>query len=339
MTSIFISNLVYAVTAPELQTLFGKCGTITAIDVLASKNGRAKGLATITFKDKAGVDAALKLDNTTFSERVINVRLEKTQEERDANKAERRTTEKTTRESLPKKERTVKPRVAREDIKRVDADPTSVYVGNLSWSTTDDSLKALFSTFGTVVSAKVATAETGRSKGYGMVKFSTPASAEKAVVAMDKKEVEGREFRVKADAGARLPSEVAQAGAPRSSNDDELTQVAGRRRKTTTKRTTEDRSEQAPRVPRTKKVAEPKVGFWLYVTNVAWTTTDETLTEAFKPFSVVKAEVVKTSTGRAKGFASIQVATKAAGEKAIAAMNEKEVDGRNLLVRWDQNSQ
>jgi RNA recognition motif-containing protein len=57
-----------------------------------------------------------------------------------------------------------------------------LYVGNLSYSTTEDDLRDLFSQAGVVKSATVITdRETGRSKGFGFVEMTTQAEAEKAI--------------------------------------------------------------------------------------------------------------------------------------------------------------
>ncbi len=57
-----------------------------------------------------------------------------------------------------------------------------LYVGNLSYATTEDDLKALFSNAGTVTSvAVIKDRETGRSKGFAFVEMSTKEEADKAV--------------------------------------------------------------------------------------------------------------------------------------------------------------
>lgn len=72
-----------------------------------------------------------------------------------------------------------------------------IYCGNLSFSTTDDALKTAFEAFGEVVSAKVIVDRvTERSKGFGFVEMSDDDSADKAIQAMDGKELEGRRIRV-----------------------------------------------------------------------------------------------------------------------------------------------
>jgi RNA recognition motif-containing protein len=70
---------------------------------------------------------------------------------------------------------------------------TKLYVGKLSFNTTNDSLNALFAQFGTVVSAEVATdRETGRSRGFGFVEMENDANAQKAIETLDGKDFEER---------------------------------------------------------------------------------------------------------------------------------------------------
>jgi RNA recognition motif-containing protein len=72
-----------------------------------------------------------------------------------------------------------------------------IYVGNLSYSTTDDSLKNAFAAFGNVVSAAVITDKmSGRSKGFGFVEMSTDEEAQAAVTKMDGQELDGRQIKV-----------------------------------------------------------------------------------------------------------------------------------------------
>lgn len=72
-----------------------------------------------------------------------------------------------------------------------------LYVGNLSYSVTDQDLTSLFSQYGTVVSAKVITdRETGRGKGFGFVEMSTNEEAEAAINQLNNKEHGGRPLKV-----------------------------------------------------------------------------------------------------------------------------------------------
>ena len=72
-----------------------------------------------------------------------------------------------------------------------------LYVCNLSYSTTDDSLKNAFAAFGTVESSKVIMdRESGRSKGFGFIEMSSDEEAAAAITGLDGQVVDGRNLRV-----------------------------------------------------------------------------------------------------------------------------------------------
>jgi len=76
-------------------------------------------------------------------------------------------------------------------------DKPKLYVGNLPYSVDDAGLSSLFSSFGTVKSAKVITdRESGKSKGFGFVEFEKIADAESAADGLNGKEVAGRALTV-----------------------------------------------------------------------------------------------------------------------------------------------
>lgn len=72
-----------------------------------------------------------------------------------------------------------------------------LYVGGLSYDTTDDGLNELFSTAGTVLSAEVIKDRySGRSKGFGFVEMESEEEAEKAVAQFNGTTLDGREVTV-----------------------------------------------------------------------------------------------------------------------------------------------
>ncbi len=72
-----------------------------------------------------------------------------------------------------------------------------LFVGGLAWATSDDSLRAAFEEFGPVSEAKVVLdRDTGRSRGFGFVTFEEDANGQKAIEALDGKELDGRSIRV-----------------------------------------------------------------------------------------------------------------------------------------------
>lgn len=72
-----------------------------------------------------------------------------------------------------------------------------LYVGNLAYSETSDSLEQMFAEFGTVVSAQVIQdRDTGRSKGFGFVEMDSEEAAQQAISGMNQKDVGGRSLTV-----------------------------------------------------------------------------------------------------------------------------------------------
>jgi len=74
---------------------------------------------------------------------------------------------------------------------------TKLYVGNLSYKTTDETLRTMFAEFGEVTSATVITdRDSGRSKGFGFVEMEAEQAATAAIAALNGKMVDDREIRV-----------------------------------------------------------------------------------------------------------------------------------------------
>jgi len=72
-----------------------------------------------------------------------------------------------------------------------------LYVGGLSYQTTDDSLQAAFAQAGTIVSAVVIKDKfSGQSKGFGFVEMSTDEEANAAIEMWNEKELDGRTVKV-----------------------------------------------------------------------------------------------------------------------------------------------
>ena len=72
-----------------------------------------------------------------------------------------------------------------------------IYVGNLAYSTNDESLRSAFAAYGEVASARVVSDRmTGRSKGFGFVEMPDRTQAQAAIDALNGKELDGRTLRV-----------------------------------------------------------------------------------------------------------------------------------------------
>ena len=72
-----------------------------------------------------------------------------------------------------------------------------IYVGNMSYGTTESTIEELFGEFGEVSSVKLITdRETGRAKGFGFVTMNDDAAANKAIEELNGKEFDGRTLRI-----------------------------------------------------------------------------------------------------------------------------------------------
>ncbi len=72
-----------------------------------------------------------------------------------------------------------------------------LFVGNLPWSVNDDSLKQHFADFTPSAANVVADRDSGRSRGFGFVKFEDDAKAAEAIEALNGKEIDGRPITVR----------------------------------------------------------------------------------------------------------------------------------------------
>lgn len=72
-----------------------------------------------------------------------------------------------------------------------------LYVGNVSYGTTEETLRDLFSQFGEVASVRmISDKATGRYKGFSFVEMGSEDQAEAAMAALDGQEVDGRQIKV-----------------------------------------------------------------------------------------------------------------------------------------------
>ena len=72
-----------------------------------------------------------------------------------------------------------------------------LFVGSLSWNTSDGDLEQAFGRFGDLVEAKVIMdRDSGRSRGFGFVTFSDGEAGRKAIEELDGTELDGRTIRV-----------------------------------------------------------------------------------------------------------------------------------------------
>jgi RNA recognition motif-containing protein len=73
----------------------------------------------------------------------------------------------------------------------------NIFVGNLSFTATEDSVRSMFEAYGTVDRVSIVTdRDTGQPKGFGFVEMANDAEAEKAISALNGTELNGRALTI-----------------------------------------------------------------------------------------------------------------------------------------------
>jgi RNA recognition motif-containing protein len=273
-----------------------------------------------------------------------------------------------------------------------------VFAGNLAYSTTDEGLKTFFAAaVSDIISATVIMRGT-RSAGYGFVALPTLEAAEKAVAALDKTELDGRQIIVEvakpADqkdkekkekkqkrrtgrrGGKAVPGEVTEAEAngnadeaPAAGGTDEAAKPKKKKKKSPRKpkvkadgdaaaapapaegdeaaaaKAARPRKTRTPRPPRPAgedPVGEPSKNM-LFVANLGFNIDEAGLQTLFTDagINVVSARVVRRSYGKprkSKGYGFVDVGNEEEQKKAIAALDGKDLEGRNIAVKVAVNT-
>jgi RNA recognition motif-containing protein len=179
-----------------------------------------------------------------------------------------------------------------------------VYVGNLSWSVTWRDLKDHMRSAGEVTRADVLQGYDGRSKGCGIVEYATVEEANTAVETLNDSELMGRQIFAREDReekGANANTGGGASGGAKSSGSGSGD------------------------------------GKSVYVGNLAYEVAWQDLKDHMRSVGdVLHAEVMTMHDGRSKGCGIVEFATPDGAKKAIAELNDTELQGRNIFVREDR---
>ncbi|OUM64964.1 hypothetical protein PIROE2DRAFT_24758, partial [Piromyces sp. E2] len=171
--TIFVGNLSYNMTEDWLAEEFSVVGEVVGARIITDReSGRSKGYGYVDFADKATAEKAVN----EYNGKELDGREVRLDFANSPNKS-----------SKPKKNYDNKPR---------SAPSKTVFIGNLSWNTTEQTLSDMFNEYGNVVSIRIPTEkETGRKKGFGYVEFDEIDAATKALE-LSGTEVDGRAIRL-----------------------------------------------------------------------------------------------------------------------------------------------
>ena len=173
---IFVANLPWRVDSNALGDFFSKYGDVVDANVVMDPEGRSKGFGFVKFHSSNDVDRVMSdADNLTMAGRQINVRI-KTSVPRD-------------RERSSPRERTV-------NSLGNEKNPESnvIFVGNLSFNSTEDSIREFFEEVGVVIQVRYPM-DNGRAKSFCHVEFDSVETAVKAME-RDGTNLDGRSIRL-----------------------------------------------------------------------------------------------------------------------------------------------
>jgi len=219
----------------------------------------------------------------------------------------------------------------KSETKEKNVEKNRVYVGNLSYRTTSEELKAYFLTVCSgVTSAEVISYPNGRSKGCGLVEFKSPSEAEKAIKELNNTELASRKIFIREDREEK--------GFQGGTNNKNITKKPINRqpeRRIYNYNNNNNRNYQ-PRDQKQDSRKKNTDGSNLYVGNLPYATQDQDLKSLFEDFGeVVKAEVSLDRNGRSKGFGIVKMNNIEEANAAIVGLNEHEFQSRKLVVRID----
>ncbi|KAI9226061.1 MAG: hypothetical protein DHS80DRAFT_19341 [Piptocephalis tieghemiana] len=278
--NVFIKNLDPAIDNKVLHDTFSAFGNILSCKVATDSHGHSRGYGFVHYETKEAAENAIaNVDGMLLNDKKVYVG-----------------------HHIPRKERSSK-------LEEQKAKYTNVYVKNLDTSVTTEDFEALFSKYGTVTSAVVATdPATGTSKGFGFVNFSTHEEAAKAVDALNDIEFHGKKL------------------------------YAGRAQK---KEEREDELRRQYEAAKAEKLSKYQ-GVNLYVKNLDESVDDDRLREEFSIFgTITSAKVMREDAPaiKSKGFGFVCFSAPEEATKAVTEMNGRLIAGKPIYVALAQRKE
>lgn len=178
--ALFCGNLAWETTTEAVQQAFAQWYPV-GVDLKIGRDGRSRGFAIVTFADAASAAAAnVAMAGFAIDGRDVNCRFDKgkgggASQSRGAGGG------------------------GGGDFDDANCTNCSVFVGNLSWDTTSETLNDIFAKFNCVSTNVVYDRHGERSRGYGTAMFSSPSDATAAIAAVDGMDLDGREIFCKVD--------------------------------------------------------------------------------------------------------------------------------------------
>ncbi|ETN42053.1 uncharacterized protein HMPREF1541_03992 [Cyphellophora europaea CBS 101466] len=165
--NVFIKNLDAAIDNKALHDTFSQFGNILSCKVAQDELGNSKGYGFVHYETAEAANNAIKsVNGMLLNDKKVFVG-----------------------HHIPKRDRMSK-------FEEMKANFTNVYIKNIDESVSDDDFTKLFEQYGDVISATITRDETGKSRGFGFVNYTTHESASKAVDELNDKDFHGKNLYV-----------------------------------------------------------------------------------------------------------------------------------------------
>ncbi|XP_075674476.1 polyadenylate-binding protein 3-like [Castanea sativa] len=274
--NVFIKNLDTSIDNKALNETFAAFGTVLSCKVAVDSNGQSRGYGFVQFENEESAQNAIaRLNGMLINDKKVYVGLF----------------------------------VRRQERNQQNGSPkfTNVYVKNLAEATTDEDLKKLFGTYGTITSAVVMRDANGKSRCFGFVNFQSPDEAAAAVEKLN---------------GS-------------STSDDKVLYVGRAQRKA--EREAELKAKfQQERISRYEKLQ----GANLYLKNLDDNINDDKLKELFSEFgTITSSKVMLDPQGHSKGSGFVAFSTPEEATKALNEMSGKMIGRKPLFVAVAQRKE
>ncbi|XP_052002504.1 polyadenylate-binding protein 4-like [Xyrauchen texanus] len=270
--NIFIKNLEKSINSEGLLDIFSSFGNILSCKVSSDENG-SKGFGFVHFETHEAAEKAInRLNGMLINEQIVFVGHFKSRKEREA------------------------------EMQARAKQFTNIYIKNFGSDVNDATFNETFSKFGSTVSVRVMTDESGNSKGFGFVNFEKNSDAKRAVDEMNGAELNGRRLYVS--------------------------------------RAQKKRERHAELKRRYEKTKQERIAHYqgvnLYIKNLSDSVDNELLLKEFSPYGNITSVKVMTDGGRSRGFGFVCFSSPEEATKAITEMNGCIIASKPIYVSLAQ---
>lgn len=172
---LFLGNLPFNATQEDLESFFAEYGEVVSVKILM-RNNKAMGKAFVRFANHEDAVKAKEANGKDFNGREIIVRFA----------------------SEPQRERSERPeRQERQERppRQSNSNETTIFIGGLSYQSTQDSVSEFFANCGNITAVRIATNPDGNPKGFAHVEFDSLDAVQEALK-LSGSELDGRKIRI-----------------------------------------------------------------------------------------------------------------------------------------------